>query len=433
MSPVIKVENLSKRYFISHQKREPYLALRDVLATGAKRFGNRLTHLFSGKQSPSITTREEFWALKNVNFELSQGESLGIIGRNGAGKSTLLKILSRITEPTTGRITLRGRVASLLEVGTGFHPELTGKENIFLNGVILGMGRAEIERKFDEIVAFSGVEKFLDTPVKHYSSGMRVRLAFSVAAHLEPDILVVDEVLSVGDLDFQQKCVGKMEGATKDGRTVIVVSHDLAAVQRLCNRSLLLEQGSVVVDSNTDEVIRHYVSRRLDERSVYEQASNKEKTVNLRKVFLANSHGTPSLEFRYDEQITLVVEYEVNKTLKDCCIWFGLRTMQDVLAFGSADIDVDASMLGERSPGYYRTSVVLSESWLNAGQYVTVIGITKYNPLQELDRVEALRFTILDVGTPEKLRTGNFRPGILQPLMTWTTSQAQDKADLVEK
>jgi lipopolysaccharide transport system ATP-binding protein len=433
MSPVIKVENLSKRYFISHQQREPYLALRDVIATGARRFGRRLTHLLSGERLASTTTKEEFWALRDVNFELSQGESLGIIGRNGAGKSTLLKILSRITEPTAGRITLRGRVASLLEVGTGFHPELTGKENIFLNGAILGMGRAEIERKFDEIVAFSGVENFLDTPVKHYSSGMRVRLAFSVAAHLEPDILVVDEVLSVGDLDFQQKCMGKMEGATKDGRTVIVVSHDLAAVQRLCHRSLLLEQGRVVADSNTDEVIRHYVSRRLDERSVYEQAPNNEKAINLRKVFLANSHGTASLEFRYDEKITLVVEYEINTTLKDCCVWFGLRTMQDVLAFGSSDIDVDASMLGERSPGYYRTSVVVSKNWLNAGQYFTVIGITRYNPLQEFDRVEALSFTILDVGTPERLRTGNFRPGILQPLMKWTTHPAEDKGAVLGK
>lgn len=224
-----------------------------------------------------------------------------------------------------------------------------------------------------------------------------------------------------------------MERTTNDGRTVIVVSHDLAAVQRLCNRSLLLERGQIVADSKTDEVIRHYVSRRLDERSVYEQPSNKQKAINLRRVFLANSHGTPLREFRYDERITLVIEYEVNSAMQDCCVWFGLRTMQDILAFGSSDIDVDASMLGERRPGYYRTSVALSESWLNAGQYFTVIGITKYNPLQEFDRVEALSFTILDVGTPERLRTGNFRPGILQPLMAWTTYPAEDQLGLAEE
>src|SRR5215510_6918202 len=205
MASVIKVENLSKHFFISHQKREPYLTLRDVIANSANRFGKRLTNAFSGERLISAATTEEFWALKDVSFEVQSGESVGIIGRNGAGKSTLLKILSRITEPTAGRAVVRGRLSSLLEVGTGFHPELTGRENIFLNGAILGMGRAEIERKFDEIVSFSGVERFLDTQVKHYSSGMRVRLAFSVAAHLEPDILVVDEVLSVGDLDFQRK------------------------------------------------------------------------------------------------------------------------------------------------------------------------------------------------------------------------------------
>ena len=240
-SPVITIENLGKKYRLTHQAERPrYTALRDVIAERAKR-------LFRGRpagERNGIARTEEFWALKDVSLEIKQGEVVGIIGRNGAGKSTLLKILSRITEPTTGRVRIRGRVASLLEVGTGFHPELTGRENIYLNGAILGMTRAEIRRKFDEIVAFAEVEKFLDTPVKRYSSGMYVRLAFAVAAHLEPELLVVDEVLAVGDAEFQKKCLGKMEYVSKKhGRTVLFVSHNMAAVQSLCGVGLLLDSG----------------------------------------------------------------------------------------------------------------------------------------------------------------------------------------------
>ena len=215
MTSIISVENLSKKYIIGHQKQQRYTALRDVLAEGARRFTNKLIHPFAAPEDDP--THEEFWALKDVSFDIQQGDRVGIIGRNGAGKSTLLKILSRITEPTSGRVSITGRVASLLEVGTGFHPELTGRENIYLNGAILGMSKAEISKKFDEIVAFAEVEKFLDTPVKRYSSGMYVRLAFAVAAHLEPEILIVDEVLAVGDAQFQKKCLGKMEDVGKGG------------------------------------------------------------------------------------------------------------------------------------------------------------------------------------------------------------------------
>jgi lipopolysaccharide transport system ATP-binding protein len=225
MSNVIKIENLSKNYLIGHQKQERYIALRDVMMHKMRGIGQRLRHpLMPNREEIDV---EEFWALKDINLEIQQGDRIGIIGRNGAGKSTLLKVLSRITEPTTGRIQINGRVASLLEVGTGFHPELTGRENIYLNGAILGMSRAEIKKKFDEIVDFSGVEKFLDTPVKRYSSGMYVRLAFAVAAHLEPEILIVDEVLAVGDAQFQKKCLGKMGEVGKEGRTVLFVSHNM--------------------------------------------------------------------------------------------------------------------------------------------------------------------------------------------------------------
>jgi len=240
--PLISVERVGKRYHIEHQHRQGharYIALRDVLARAMV----SPVRWFKNGSFGTPETTEEFWALKDVSFEVEQGEVTGIIGRNGAGKSTLLKILSRITEPTEGRVTLRGRVASLLEVGTGFHPELTGRENIFLNGAILGMTRAEIARKFDEIVAFAGTERFLDTPVKRYSSGMYVRLAFAVAAHIEPEILVIDEVLAVGDAEFQKKCLGKIGEVARGGRTVLFVSHQLATVENLCRSAVLLDRG----------------------------------------------------------------------------------------------------------------------------------------------------------------------------------------------
>src|SRR5262249_35954333 len=239
---IISVENLSKQYLLGHQfvERERYTALRDVIGREVNNFARKMIDFVSGKQIIEGDDVEEFWALQDISFNVERGEVLGIIGRNGAGKSTLLKILSRITEPTGGRVVLRGRVASLLEVGTGFHPELTGRENIFLNGAILGMSRQQIRQKFDEIVSFAEVEKFLDTPVKHYTSGMHVRLAFAVAAHLEPDILLIDEVLAVGDSAFQNKCLGKMSQVARGGRTVLFVSHNDAAIRTLCTHGIVL-------------------------------------------------------------------------------------------------------------------------------------------------------------------------------------------------
>jgi lipopolysaccharide transport system ATP-binding protein len=261
---LIVVENLSKQYLIGHRlstkRAYQYTALRDVIERKFRNFARNATDVIRGRQVVHGDEIEEFWALRNVSFEVEQGEILGIIGRNGAGKSTLLKILSRITEPTAGRVRLSGRVASLLEVGTGFHPELTGRENIFLNGAILGMTQREIRKKFDEIVAFAEVEKFLDTPVKHYSSGMYVRLAFAVAAHLEPEILIVDEVLAVGDAEFQRKCLGKMgEVSREQGRTVLFVSHNMGAVLRLCTRGILLEAGRIRVIGDVKTIVPAYL------------------------------------------------------------------------------------------------------------------------------------------------------------------------------
>lgn len=259
MKPIISVEGLGKSYTIRHEGQTHYKSLREEIFKLPSRLLRR------GGQS-----REEFWALKNVSFDIMPGDRVGIIGRNGAGKSTLLKLLSRITEPTTGRITLRGRVASLLEVGTGFHPELTGRENIYLNGAILGMTRIEVRRKFDEIVDFAGVEKFLDTPVKRYSSGMYVRLAFAVAAHLEPEILIVDEVLAVGDAEFQKKCLGKMEAVGKEGRTVLFVSHNMGAISTLCKKGIFLRDGIIKASGSIDNIISSYV---VDKKENYYDVS----------------------------------------------------------------------------------------------------------------------------------------------------------------
>jgi len=260
---IIRVENLGKKYLIRHHQPAGYTALRDVIVQKARSAGRRLLSPFHANGHMSSPAREDFWALKDISFEVKRGEVLGIIGRNGAGKSTLLKILSRITEPTAGRVTLNGRVASLLEVGTGFHPELTGRENVFLNGAILGMSRRELRRKFDEIVDFAGVEKFLDTPVKHYSSGMGVRLAFAVAAHLDPEILLVDEVLAVGDAAFQKKCLGKISLAAQDGRTVLFVSHNMESVTHLCSQGILLNAGQVECQGDIASVVARYLPDHL--------------------------------------------------------------------------------------------------------------------------------------------------------------------------
>jgi lipopolysaccharide transport system ATP-binding protein len=314
---VIQVENLGKKYRLRHQ-RQRYLALRDVLADRTKNLARRLWAVARGQSSDArgqAPSTEDFWALKDVSFEVKQGDVVGIIGRNGAGKSTLLKILSRITEPTTGRVTLAGRVGSLLEVGTGFHPELTGRENIFLNGAILGMTKVEIRSKFDEIVAFAEVEKFLDTPVKHYSSGMYVRLAFAVAAHLEPEILIVDEVLAVGDAQFQQKCLGKMQEVANGGRTVLFVSHNMGAVQGLCKRAIWLDRGKLRLTAMPREVVSEYLKSSVTDavEANLEQMPRVTGGVDMRflKVELLDRTGQPQTHFEYGAPLTLRFTFRV--------------------------------------------------------------------------------------------------------------------------
>jgi lipopolysaccharide transport system ATP-binding protein len=317
--PVIKVESLSKKFIISHEASEKHTTLRDAITSGAKK-------IF--KKGKSNQTTEEFWALRDVNFEIQRGERVGIIGRNGAGKSTLLKVLSRITDPSGGRVSIRGRVASLLEVGTGFHPELTGRENVFLNGAILGMSRAEIKKKFDEIVAFAEVEKFLDTPVKRYSSGMYVRLAFAVAAHLEPEILVVDEVLAVGDAQFQKKCLGKMEDVSKnEGRTVLFVSHNMGVVSQLCQSAILMQQGKVLAHKDVNSVIQDYLSANSANTVGYlaDVEHIKGKQNYIQKFNTLKDNKTECSEFTFHESIYLHVEFIVKDYSPKIQIGIGLQ------------------------------------------------------------------------------------------------------------
>jgi lipopolysaccharide transport system ATP-binding protein len=297
---IISVENLGKCYQIDHEQPQGYTALRDVIANKAK-------NIFKSSSSKKeFQKTEDFWAVKNVSFEVKQGDAVGIIGRNGAGKSTLLKLLSRITEPTKGRIALNGRVASLLEVGTGFHPELSGRENIYLNGAILGMSRREIKAKFDEIVDFSGVEKFLDTPVKRYSSGMYVRLAFSVAAHLEPEILIVDEVLAVGDAEFQKKCLGKMDDVSKkEGRTVLFVSHNMGSIADLCNVGVLLNSGTVQMVAGINEVVNEYITSKGDNSFYHLNKSTTETYIET--VRLTDNQNSNRKLYSQDEDVYIEI------------------------------------------------------------------------------------------------------------------------------
>jgi lipopolysaccharide transport system ATP-binding protein len=371
--PVITVENLSKRYLIGHSSRAEgpyqYTALRDVLGREARNFVRKAVNLFRGEQVVQGDKVEEFWALKDVSLEIRQGDVVGIIGRNGAGKSTLLKVLSRITEPTKGRVLLRGRVASLLEVGTGFHPELTGRENIFLNGAILGMPQREIRKKFDEIVAFAGVERFLDTPVKRYSSGMYVRLAFAVAAHLEPDILVVDEVLAVGDAEFQKKCLGKMGEVARGGRTVIFVSHNMAAMKSLTRRGIILDAGRVVFSGTTEEVIQQYLQ--LISRSGASEASRawgRGKHTTIRDVrLLTKDDSQATTQYVPGEPLILEITIDTDGTRGMSLELFLTDGSRTRLGFAST-YSFHGQTLPEKE-GAYRALIKLDPLWLAAGNY----------------------------------------------------------------
>ena len=424
---VIRAEGLSKRYRIAHRRNSKDEGLRHVLndmVTAPLRWfkGNR-----AASPARAVTTTEDFWAIKDVSFEVKQGEVLGVIGRNGAGKSTLLKLLSEITEPTTGRIRLRGRVASLLEVGTGFHPELTGRENIYLNGAILGMSRHEIRRKFDEIVAFSEVEDFLDTPVKRYSSGMYVRLAFAVAAHLEPEILVVDEVLAVGDAQFQKKCLGKMSEVSREGRTVLFVSHNMLAVTKLCTRGIVLERGSVAFDGDAAGAVARYQTSAenyragLDrEREVTGVPENKIRFVDWQLV--KSSLGLPHACYSREEccfRFTLVCR----RPLERVHFGFQIRGNDDVILINGHNLEERGTPPNLAAGTYWVDWKVRLP--LNAGVYRVDISANEerapgrgddWQPSQTLEVLES-RFTSI----PQAYR------GLIDEPVAFALSSAADR------
>jgi len=425
---VIKAENLGKKYIIGHQSSGGYKTFREQLLYRANNFFSRTKKVITGQQATEDNL-EEFWALNDLNFEIKKGDRVGIIGKNGAGKSTLLKILSRITEPTTGKVFIKGRVASLLEVGTGFHPELTGRENIFLNGAILGMSRAEIKRKFDEIVDFSGVEKFLDTPVKRYSSGMYVRLAFSVAAHLEPEILVVDEVLAVGDAEFQKKCLGKMQDVSaSEGRTVLFVSHNMPAIANLCNTAILLRAGKFVKMGRSDEIIQDYMlSVAADNTNINSAIKIRSDKAKLLAVSI-KQNDTHRTDVDIAKPLSIDITYEVLENNLICTPSLVLKDNFDVEVFASFN-SPSASSGSDKyygvplQKGVYNSSIVIPGNFLNDNTYFADVYLSKY--LQEIYTYaeKAILFNGIDSGEMSK-EYHNKWIGVVRPKFEWHTEKS---------
>ncbi len=422
---IIKVEALAKKYLLQHQQKESYQTFRDSLMQGIRSGLKRTRKMFQNNLSSS--SQEEFWALRDIEFSLSPGDRLGIIGRNGAGKSTLLKILSRIVEPTVGRITLRGRVASLLEVGTGFHPELTGRENIFLNGAILGMTRAEIKRKFDEIVAFSETEKFLDTPVKRYSSGMYVRLAFAVAAHLEPEILVVDEVLAVGDSQFQKKCLSKMESISGEGRTILFVSHNMEAVRKLCTKALVLSGGKqMALTSSVESSIDMYLSAGSEPNTAGTWKNSKEldnnSLIHVNSLMIGDSCGNPITSVvRNNDDIWIYVDFYLNSYDPALQVGYGIYGQDDSLLYWTCHTDMPELSWPKAVTGRNVFRSKIPGRLLNEGRYRVDLLVALYNRewiFQPGIGVATISCEILG-GLCDSPYWSVRRPGHLAPVLSW--------------
>lgn len=432
---IVDIENLSKRYTLSHTSGNivtpNYAALREVITGGIQSGLRRVSSLLLPKRDgePQVTRREDFWALRDVSLTIRPGERVGIIGRNGAGKTTLLKLLSRITSPTTGRIHLKGRVASLLEVGTGFHPELTGRENIYLNGAVMGMIRSDIKKRFDAIVDFAEVERFLDTPIKRYSSGMKVRLAFAVASHLDPEILLVDEVLAVGDAKFQQKCLGKMQGvATTQGRTIFFVSHNMSAIRRLCDRCLLMDQGRLVADGPTDDTVKTYLSailRNVGEKKwpVSPGLRDQQRFVPMR-ARMKNAGGRVSDNFSCTEEFTVEFDFCLPAAVDNLRIGVKLYTaLGEWICLSYDEDDPDTYVPSVTPAGTYRRVFHVPPHFLNEGQYsVALYGSTAYG--QMWSELDSLTFTTqINNGVGSHWSSEEKRDGVIRPLFKWDKMQ----------
>ena len=417
----IHVENLGKQYRIGQQI-ATYRTLRETLSEGF--------NLKNRAEKKKNMLPDSIWALEDVSFDVAQGSVLGVVGRNGAGKSTLLKILSRVTEPTKGRVEVYGRVGSLLEVGTGFHPELTGRENIYLNGAILGMKKTEIESKFDEIVSFAEVEKFIDTPVKRYSSGMYLRLAFAVAAHLEPEILVVDEVLAVGDAEFQRKCLGKMSDVAKEGRTVLFVSHNMSAILRLTQETLVIDKGHLLMRAPTTEAVDFYLSRGLTQEGQRlwqpdEIPANADPFVPV-AVRLLDKQGHVVEAARSIEPFELEVEYKLKKAIKGLRIGIYILTSRGEYVFTTFDTDDPAlfEKYSQRSAGTYKSRCKIPANLLNGGRFVVGVNASSYRIKTYFHDDQALAFNVDASGAPGT-HWPEPRLGPVRPKLSWKI----DKAD----
>jgi len=417
----IKVEDLGKQYRIGLSP-ERYRTLRDSLVQAVTAPGQLIR--LNGSRS-----RDRIWALQEVSFDVQKGQVLGVIGRNGAGKSTLLKILSRVTEPTTGMVEIHGRVGSLLEVGTGFHPELTGRENIYLNGAILGMKRAEIDAKFDEIVAFSEVEKFIDTPVKRYSSGMYLRLAFAVAAHLEPDILVVDEVLAVGDAEFQRKCLGKMSDVAQQGRTVLFVSHNMSAILRLTEESLVLDKGRLLLRAQTTQAVDFYMSSGFSDtgQRLWEPDEVPSEAAPFRPlaVRLCDTLGRVVDTIRSTEPVSVAVDYELSAPVTGLRVGIYLLTTRGEYVLTSFDTD-DPELYEQysvRPAGRYVSACTLPGNFLNEGRYVIGLNASSFRVKRYFQDEQALTFTVDGAGAPG-MQWPEARLGPVRPDLNWKIEAA---------
>ena len=423
----IVVENLSKKYMIGHRhsssgQKYQYVALRDIIGREFRNFVRKTADVARGRQVVQGDEIEEFWALKDINFEVKQGQVLGIIGRNGAGKSTLLKILSRITEPTKGRVLLTGRVASLLEVGTGFHPELTGRENVFLNGAVLGMTQQEIRKKYDEIVAFAEVEKFLDTPVKHYSSGMYVRLAFAVAAHLEPEILIVDEVLAVGDSQFQKKCLGKMGEVSSQGRTVLFVSHNLDAIRNFCRGVIILQEGQLVfsgaVESGVEQYLRSGTSQ--EGTATFERPRKGHRAPFFRSARVLNDTGELSETIDVRRGFSVELTYEIPEQMRHLELAIRILTSDARPVFTSIMSEALPEVLSQVQKGVRRAIATIPGNFLMPGKYLITMAL--FEPAGAIFDVHEgiLQIAIEDTGTIFTKYNDNRAMGVVIKSLVWT-------------